>query len=71
MFALKDRFIATATKASELAVVFSCPIGSFPFTYLGMAMSIYKSRVRDYLPLINKIKRRVSMTNTWLSMQVG
>lgn len=55
-------------KASQLAAIFGCQVGTFPFTYLGLPMSLTKPKVKDYIPLITKIERRSNATSTWVSM---
>jgi hypothetical protein len=57
-----------AIKDTQLAAVFSCQIGSFPFTYLGLPIGTSGPKVQDYLPVNNKIERRLNMTSMWLSM---
>jgi hypothetical protein len=55
-------------KVVHLAAVFGCRIGTFPFTYLGPPLGITKPTIKDYLPLINIIERRLNSTNLWLSL---
>jgi hypothetical protein len=55
-------------KAEQLAGVFGCPIGSYPFTYLTLPMGTIKPKVEDYTPMINKIERRITVTTTWLTI---
>jgi hypothetical protein len=57
-----------AFKSDQLATIFGCQIGSFSFTYMGLPMGLTKPRIKDYLPLINKVERRLNATNIWLSM---
>jgi hypothetical protein len=54
-------------KTGQLAIVFGCQVGDFPFTYLGLPMGLTKPKIKD-LPLISKIERRLNATGTWLSM---
>lgn len=54
-------------KASALAGVFGCMVGSFPFTYLGLPMGLTKPQVKDYAPLICRIERRLSASSQFLS----
>jgi hypothetical protein len=55
-------------KAAQIAEVFGCQVGTYPFTYLGMPMGTTKPRVEDFAPLVSTIERRISATLTWLSM---
>jgi hypothetical protein len=55
-------------KTGQLAIVFGCQLGTFPFTYLGLPMGLTKPKVKEYLPLITKIERRLNANNTWFSM---
>jgi hypothetical protein len=54
-------------KASSLASVFGCIVGSFPFTYLGLPMGLTKPQVKDYAPLICRVERRLSASAQFLS----
>jgi hypothetical protein len=55
-------------KIAQLAQVFGCQIGSFPFTNLGFHMGTTKPKVDNFLPIMNKIERRLSTITTWLTM---
>jgi hypothetical protein len=55
-------------KAEQLAGVFGCLVGSYPFTYLTLPMGTIKPKVEDYTPMINKIERRITVTTTWLTI---
>jgi hypothetical protein len=55
-------------KANQLAGIFGCAVGSYPFTYLGLPMGITKPKVEDHAPLANKIERRITVMANWLSM---
>jgi hypothetical protein len=50
--------------------VFGCPVGLYPFTYLGLPMGTTKPKVEDYAPLVNNFERKISATATWLTMAV-
>lgn len=50
-----------------LARTFGCSKGSFPFTYLGLPLSLTKPSVQEYLPLISKCERRLGSVTTFLS----
>lgn len=53
-----------------LARTFGCSKGSFPFTYLGLPLSLTKPSVQEYLPLISKCERRLGSVTTFLSQAV-
>jgi hypothetical protein len=55
-------------KANQLAGIFSCAVGSYPFTYIGLPMGTTKPKVEDHTPLANKIERRIIVMANWLSM---
>jgi hypothetical protein len=55
-------------KANQLAGIFGCAVGSYPFTYLGLPMGTIKPKVEDHTPLANKIERRITVMANWLSM---
>jgi hypothetical protein len=42
-----------------LAATFSCRVGSLPFTYLELPLSINKPTVQDCLPLVVKVEKRL------------
>lgn len=46
-------------RMAVLSQTFGCRIGSRPFTYLGLPLSLTKPRAQDFLPLINKCERRL------------
>jgi hypothetical protein len=56
------------TKTIQLAAVFGCQVGTFPFTYLGLPMGLTRPKVKDYLPLITKVERRLNAIGSWLSI---
>ena len=53
--------------AQSLAVTFGCPIGTLPFTYLGLPLSLSKPKVIDYLPLLMRIQKRLAGCSSFLS----
>lgn len=54
-------------KISELAAAMGCQIGSLPFTYLGLPLGTSRPTVRDLMPLVDGIERRLSGTTLWMS----
>ena len=44
-----------------------CARGQFPFTYLGLALRIYKPTVEQCLPLVNKIAKRITGISTFMT----
>jgi hypothetical protein len=54
-------------KFDELANVFGCSKGSFPFTYLGLPLSIARPSVDDFWPLVTKCERRLVSVSSFLS----
>jgi hypothetical protein len=50
-----------------LAKTLNCKIGTYPFTYLELLMGITKPRIDSFLPLIQKIEKRLSTTSLFLS----
>lgn len=60
--------INTSTeKLQHLARTFNCEIGSLPFTYLGLPLSLTKPRIIDFSPLISKCERRLAATSIFLN----
>ena len=43
-------------KAINLARVFGCTIGSFPFIYCGLPLGITKLQVKDFVPSFVELK---------------
>jgi hypothetical protein len=54
-------------KLNILANTFGCSIGSLPFTYLGLPLSISKPIVADFWPLVFKCERRLVNISSFLS----
>jgi hypothetical protein len=54
-------------KATDLAYIFGCIVGSFPFTYLGLPLGLTKPLVKDYAPLVCRVERRLSTSAQFLS----
>lgn len=50
-----------------LTSLFSCTKVNLPFTYLGLPLGITKPKIDDFLPLIQKIERRLVCTSAFLS----
>lgn len=50
-------------RAIELAAVFGCSLGSFPFTYLGLPLGTTKPQVKDFAPLICRVERWLSASS--------
>jgi hypothetical protein len=49
-------------KLDHLAATFQCKAGVFPFTYLGLPMSLNKPTIQDCLPLGDRVERRLANT---------
>jgi hypothetical protein len=49
-------------RLNHLTITFNCEVGAFPFIYLGLPLSMNKSTVRDCMPLITRIERRLINT---------
>jgi hypothetical protein len=54
-------------KMENLASTFGCQIGCFPFTYLGLPMGLTKPKVEHFIPLVQRIKRRLVSTSNFLT----
>jgi hypothetical protein len=50
-------------KMEILAQTYGCQIGSYPFTYLGLPLGPNKPCVDDWLPLVQKIEKRLVSTS--------
>jgi hypothetical protein len=50
-------------KMEILANTFHCKVGSMSFTYLGLPLGLNKPNLGAFLPLIQKVKRRLASTS--------
>jgi hypothetical protein len=50
-----------------LANAFQYQVGTLPFTYLGLPMAMKKPNLEAFLPLIQKMERRLASTSLFLS----
>jgi hypothetical protein len=58
-----------AQRATHLAMTFGCNIGSMPFTYLGLPLGTHRPAFQDFMPLMNKIEKRLNGISKMLSYQ--
>ncbi|XP_020168394.1 uncharacterized protein [Aegilops tauschii subsp. strangulata] len=56
-----------ASRASELAGVFGCSVGSLPFTYLGLLMGTTRPNVMDLMPTVHTVERKTSTALSLMS----
>lgn len=54
-------------RMSTLANTFGCQVGELPFTYLGLPLGTTKRKVEAFLPLVQRIERRLTFTSTVLT----
>jgi hypothetical protein len=54
-------------KMAMLANTFHCKVGALPFMYLGLPLGLKKPNLEAFLPLIQKIERRLASTSIFLS----
>jgi hypothetical protein len=54
-------------KLDVLTSVFGCQKGSFPFTYLGLPLGTSRPKLEHFMPLIQKIEKRLTCTSLFLS----
>jgi hypothetical protein len=45
---------------TELAGAFGCQIGTLPFTYLGLPLGNARPQIKDLLPLVTRLERRLT-----------
>ena len=50
-----------------LANTFGCSIGSFPFTYLELPLSLSKPKIEDFQPVVSRCEKRLLSTSIYLS----
>lgn len=56
-----------ASRVSALTNNLQCQLGSFPFTYLGLPMGISKPRIEHFVPIFQRIDKRLTGCTTMLS----
>jgi hypothetical protein len=56
---------------NHLVATFNCKIGVFPFTYLGVPLSMNKPTLQDCMPLVSRIERRLVNTSIFLTQGGG
>jgi hypothetical protein len=54
-------------RLKHLAATFNCRVGVFPFTYLGLPLSLQKPTVQDCMPMVTRIERRLVNTSNFLT----
>lgn len=54
-------------RLSSLSNTFNCQKGSLPFTYLGLPLGTTKPRIEYFLPLVQRIERRLTCTSAFLT----
>jgi hypothetical protein len=57
----------TKEQLQHLANVFECQPGSLPFTYLGLPLGTTKPIIEDFLPLVQRVERRLLSPSAFLS----
>jgi hypothetical protein len=56
-------------RLNHVAATFNCKIGVFPFTYLGLPLSMNKPTVQDCMPLVSRRERRLVNTSIFLTQE--
>lgn len=56
-----------AHKITSIINILQCQQGSFPFTYLGLPLSINKVKIEDFCPMLQRIERGISGCSTLIS----
>lgn len=54
-------------KTEILAGTFGCNIGSLPFTYLGLPVGTTRPKIIDFVPLIDRVERRLPAITMFLN----
>ena len=55
-------------KMDILSRTLGCQLGSLPFTYLGLPLGTSKPKIKDFLPLIQRVDRRLANCASFLSI---
>lgn len=56
-----------AIRLQLLACTFGCATGSFPFSYLGLPLSLSRPSVEDFQPIVSRCEKRLVSTSIYLS----
>lgn len=56
-------------RAEMLATIFGCQIGTLPFTYLGLPTGNSKPKIEEFLPLIQRIEKRLTSSPLCFHME--
>lgn len=56
-------------KATLLAGLLGCSIGTLPFTYLGLPMGTTRPRVVVFAPLVDRVERRLTASSMFLPQE--
>jgi hypothetical protein len=54
-------------KLDQLCTTFQCQKGSLPFTYLGLPLGITKPNIEHFIPLVQRVEKRLTCTSSFLS----
>ena len=54
-------------KTPQLALEIGCQVGRMHFTYLGLPLGTTRPTIREFMPLVDRIERRLTGTAIWLS----
>jgi hypothetical protein len=54
-------------KMKILASTMGCQVGSLPFTYLGLPLGTSKPRIEEFIPLIDRVQRKLFACSMFLS----
>ena len=57
----------TQDRIQHLANTFGCSVGSFPFIYLGLPLSLSKPNVEDFQPVVARCEKKLLSTSIYLS----
>uniref|UniRef100_A0A0A9QJF9 Uncharacterized protein n=1 Tax=Arundo donax TaxID=35708 RepID=A0A0A9QJF9_ARUDO len=53
-------------KALHIANTLGCQVSGMPFTYLGLPLGTTRSSVEEYMPILNRIEKRMMGINRFL-----
>lgn len=54
-------------RTHALAEILGCKIGTIPFTYLGLSLGTTKPKLEEFLPLIQRVEKRLTCFSSMLS----
>jgi hypothetical protein len=66
-----DPINVTDETMKDLAAAFGCQVAFMPFTYLVLPLGTARPQLQDLMPLVFRLKRRLTSISHFLSLETG